>query len=65
MVEIPDGVRDLLERPIYANLATVHPDPEGKMYQRLSERYEGRPTTPKDAADRVAIAVKPTWVHGQ
>ena len=128
MVEIPDGVRDLLERPIYANLATVRPDgapqanpmwfvwdgefvwfthtnyrqkyknvaheprvsisiydpeqpyryvevrgvvdhidpdPEGKMYQRLSERYGGKPVTPKDAADRVAIAVKPTWVYGQ
>jgi PPOX class probable F420-dependent enzyme len=43
----------------------IDADPEAKMYQRLSERYQGKPVTPPDAADRVAIAVKPTWVHGQ
>ena len=40
-------------------------DPEAKLYQQLSERYQGTPVTPPDAAQRVAIAVKPTWAHGQ
>ena len=128
MVEIPDNVRKLLERPCLVNLGTVRPDgapqvnpmwfvwdgefiwfthtnyrqkyknvaheprvsismidpdqkygyveirgvvdhidpdPEAKLYQRLSERYEGTPITPKDAPDRVAIAVRPTWVFSQ
>jgi PPOX class probable F420-dependent enzyme len=128
MAEIPEGIRDLVERPLYASLGTtrpdgspqvnpmwfvwdgeflwfthtnrrqkfknleheprvsisifdpdqpyryteirgvvdhIDPDPEAKLYQRLSERYQGKPTTPPDAADRVAIAIKPTWVHGQ
>jgi len=40
-------------------------DPEAKLYQRLSERYQGTPVTPPDAPQRVAIAIKPTWAHGQ
>jgi PPOX class probable F420-dependent enzyme len=127
MVEIPEGVRDLLERPLYASLATtrpdgapqsnpmwfvwdgqylwfthttrrqkyrniaheprvsvsifdpdqpnryteirgvvdhIDPDPEAKLYQRLSERYDGTAVTPSDAEYRVAIAVVPTSVHG-
>jgi PPOX class probable F420-dependent enzyme len=40
-------------------------DPEAKLYQRLSERYQGTPVTPPDAPQRVAIAVKPTWARGQ
>ena len=43
----------------------IDADPEAKMYQRLSERYQGEPVTPADAADRVAIAVKPTFVSLQ
>ena len=43
----------------------IDADPEAKMYQRLSERYQGKPVTPADAADRVAIAVKPTLVNLQ
>jgi PPOX class probable F420-dependent enzyme len=35
-------------------------DPEAKLYQRLSEWYDGTPVTPDDAAKRVAIAVRPT-----
>jgi PPOX class probable F420-dependent enzyme len=128
MVEIPENVLDLFERPLYASLGTarpdgapqvnpmwfvwdgefiwfthttyrqkykniaheprvsvsifdpdqpvryvevrgvvdhIDPDPEAKLYQRLSERYTGTPVTPPDAPDRVAIAVKPTWVRGQ
>jgi PPOX class probable F420-dependent enzyme len=127
MTEIPDGVRDLLERPVFASLATtrpdgapqvnpmwfvwdgefiwfthttyrqkyrniaheprvsisifdpeqpyryaefrgivdhIDPDPEAKMYQRLSERYDGTPVTPPDAVNRVAIAVRITKVVG-
>jgi PPOX class probable F420-dependent enzyme len=128
MAEIPDEVRDLLERPIYASLGTTRPDgspqvspmwfvwdgefiwfthtnkrqkyknmtreprvsvmvfdpdqpyryievrgvvdhidddPEAKLYQRLSERYTGKAVTPQDAADRVAVAVRPTKVISQ
>jgi len=128
MTEIPEEVRDLLERPIYASWGTTHPDgspqvspmwfvwdgefiwfthtnfrqkyknivneprvsvmifdpeqpyryievrgevdridadPEAKLYQQLSTRYTGTPVTPKDAADRVAVAVRPTKVIGQ
>ena len=43
----------------------IDPDPEAKLYQRLSERYEGTPITPEDAADRVAMAVRPTWVFSR
>jgi PPOX class probable F420-dependent enzyme len=127
MTEIPEAVRDLLERPLFVHLATTRPDgapqvnpmwfvwdgefiwfthtsarqkyrnitheprvaisiidpdqpyrytevrgvvdhieadPEAKMYQRLSERYEGVARIPGDAPDRVAIAVRPTWVFG-
>jgi PPOX class probable F420-dependent enzyme len=38
----------------------IDADPEGKLYQRLSEWYNGKPETPDDAAQRVAIAVLPT-----
>ncbi|TDU03331.1 PPOX class probable F420-dependent enzyme [Streptomyces sp. 846.5] len=128
MVEIPEGVRRLLERPVLVTLGTVRPDgapqvnpmwfvwdgefiwfthtnvrqkyknfaheprvsiaifdpeekygyveirgvvdhidpdPEAKLYQRLSERYDGTPVTPRDAADRVAVAVRPTWTYSQ
>ena len=41
----------------------IDPDPEGKLYQRLSEWYDGTPVTPPDAADRVAIAVRPTRIN--
>ena len=41
----------------------IDADPEAKLYQRLSERYQGTAVTPDDKADRVAIAVKPTGVH--
>ena len=40
----------------------IDPDPEAKMYQRLSEWYDGTPVTPADAKDRVAIAIRPTKV---
>lgn len=43
----------------------VEPDPEAKMYQRLSEWYDGKAITPPDAAQRVAIGVRPTKVVGQ
>lgn len=43
----------------------IDDDPEATMYQRLSERYNGTPEVPADAADRVAIAVKVTSVHYQ
>ncbi|HEV2638103.1 MAG TPA: PPOX class F420-dependent oxidoreductase [Actinocrinis sp.] len=43
----------------------IDDDPEATMYRRLSERYTGEPVTPPDAADRVAIAVRPTQVHFQ
>lgn len=128
MVEITERVRELLERPVLVNLATVRPDgapqvnpmwfvwdgeliwfthttyrqkyknfaheprvsisiidpddaygyveirgtvdhidpdPEAKLYQRLSERYDGIAKTPADAAQRVAVAVRPTHIHGQ
>jgi PPOX class probable F420-dependent enzyme len=39
----------------------IDPDPEGKLYERLSGWYEGKPVTPDDAAQRVAIAIRPTW----
>jgi PPOX class probable F420-dependent enzyme len=128
MLEIPDGVRELLQRPVLVNLATTRPDgapqvnpmwfvwdgefiwfthtnyrqkykniaheprvsisildpdntygyveirgvvdridedPEAKLYQRLSERYDGTPITPPDAEKRVAVAVRPTWVYQQ
>jgi PPOX class probable F420-dependent enzyme len=38
----------------------IDEDPEAKLYQRLSEWYNGKQTTPPDAAQRVAIAVLPT-----
>lgn len=128
IVEIPQRVRELLERPVLVNLATTRPDgapqvnpmwfvwdgefiwfthtnyrqkykniaheprvsisiidpdnmygyveirgivdhvdadPEAKLYQRLSERYDGTAETPADAAQRVAIAVRPTKIHQQ
>ena len=40
----------------------IDADPEALMYQRLAERYNGKVSSPPDAPDRVAIAVKPTWV---
>jgi PPOX class probable F420-dependent enzyme len=43
----------------------IDPDPEAKLYQRLSEFYDGTPITPKDAADRVAVAVRVTKVYNQ
>jgi hypothetical protein len=43
----------------------IDDDPEAKLYQRLSERYQGKAKTPPDAPDRVAIAVRPTWVTGR
>jgi PPOX class probable F420-dependent enzyme len=43
----------------------IDPDPEAKLYQRLSEWYDGTPVTPKDAADRVAVAIRPTRVIHQ
>ena len=42
----------------------IDPDPEAKLYQRLSEWYDGTPVTPADAAQRVAIAVRPTKFSG-
>jgi PPOX class probable F420-dependent enzyme len=41
----------------------IDPDPEGRLYQRLSEWYEGSPVTPDDAAKRVAIAVRVTKAY--
>jgi PPOX class probable F420-dependent enzyme len=38
----------------------IDADPEAKLYQRLSAWYKGTAETPDDAAQRVAIAVKPT-----
>jgi PPOX class probable F420-dependent enzyme len=38
----------------------IDPDPEAKLYRRLSEWYKGTAETPGDAAQRVAIAVLPT-----
>ena len=38
----------------------IDPDPEAKLYQRLSELYKGTPETPGDAPRRVAVAVRPT-----
>jgi PPOX class probable F420-dependent enzyme len=38
----------------------IDADPEGKLYQRLSAWYKGAAETPDDAAQRVAIAIKPT-----
>ena len=38
----------------------IDEDPEAKLYQRLSEWYNGEQSTPPDAAQRVAIAVLPT-----
>ncbi len=126
MVEIPDGVRELLEQPLFVHLATIRPDgapqvnpmwfvwdgeflwfthttyrqkyknitheprvsisildpadgysyveirgvvdridpdPEAKLFQRLSERYDGTAVTPRDAPQRVAVAVRPTKIH--
>jgi PPOX class probable F420-dependent enzyme len=128
MAEIPDRVRELLERPVFVHLGTTRPDgapqvnpmwfvwdgefiwfthttyrqkyknlaheprvsislldpdraygyveirgvvdhidadPEGRLYQRLSERYDGTPVTPPDAEQRVAIAVRPTKFYQQ
>jgi PPOX class probable F420-dependent enzyme len=128
MLEIPERVRELLQRPVLVNLATVRPDgapqvnpmwfvwdgefiwfthtnyrqkykniaheprvsisildpdnlysyveirgvvdridpdPEAKLYQRLSERYDGTPAVPEDAAKRVAVAVRLTKAYYQ
>lgn len=43
----------------------VDPDPEAKLYQRLSEWYDGTPITPDDAPQRVAVAVRPTKFYAQ
>jgi len=43
----------------------IDPDPEAKLYQRLSEWYDGTPVTPADAEKRVAVAVRPTKVFSQ
>jgi PPOX class probable F420-dependent enzyme len=43
----------------------VDPDPEAKLYQRLSEWYNGEAVTPPDAEQRVAVAVRPTKVYVQ
>ena len=42
----------------------IDPDPEAKLYQRLSEWYDGKPITPPDAPQRVAVAVRPTKFVG-
>jgi len=47
-------VRGVVER--------VEDDPEGTMYQVLSEWYDGTAVTPKDAKDRVKIGVRPTKI---
>lgn len=41
----------------------IDPDPEAKLYQRLSEWYEGSAVVPDDAAKRVAIAVRVTKAY--
>ena len=43
----------------------IDADPEAKLYQRLSEWYDGTPVTPEDAPQRVAVAVRPTKVYVQ
>jgi PPOX class probable F420-dependent enzyme len=43
----------------------IDPDPEAKLYQRLSEWYDGTPVTPADAQKRVAVAIRPTKVYSQ
>lgn len=43
----------------------IDPDPEAKLYQRLSELYDGEPITPPDAPQRVAVAVRPTWIFSK
>jgi PPOX class probable F420-dependent enzyme len=126
MVEIPERVRELLQRPVLVNLGTVRPDgapqvnpmwflwdgeliwfthttyrqkyknfaheprvsisildpdnageyveirgvvdhidpdPQAKLFQRLSERYDGAAVTPADAEQRVAVAVRPTRIN--
>ena len=65
-VMIFDGERPYRYVEIRGVVDHIDEDPEATMYQRLSERYQGKPHTPDDKADRVAIAVKPTHVdlHG-
>jgi PPOX class probable F420-dependent enzyme len=43
----------------------IDPDPEAKLYQRLSELYLGELVTPPDAEQRVAVAVRPTRVYSK
>ena len=43
----------------------IDADPDAKLYQRLSEWYDGTPVTPTDAEKRVAVAVRPTKVFSQ
>jgi len=80
MSVIPDSHRDLLERPLYAHLATVRPDgkpqvnpveridddSEGKFFAELAERYGLKlDGPPGDVQHRVIYVVKPTSVSKQ
>jgi PPOX class probable F420-dependent enzyme len=43
----------------------IDPDPEAKLYQRLSQWYDGTAITPEDAPQRVAVAIRPTKAYAQ
>jgi PPOX class probable F420-dependent enzyme len=58
IVDPDDGYRYLQARGV---VERVEDDPTGSMYQRLHERYHGRPTEPPpDREYRVIITVRPT-----
>lgn len=60
---LPEGnPYDYLE--IRGELERVEPDPTGSLYTRLAERYGQGSVVPPDAADRVAIAIRPTRFSG-
>ena len=66
---IPGSLADLVERPLYAHLATVRPDGTPQVnptwfrfdgtYLWLAERYGMPQGPPEDAAERIAVAIRP------
>jgi Pyridoxamine 5'-phosphate oxidase len=69
--EVPESHVDLLDRPMFAHLATVRPDgaPQTQVmwfgYQSLQQRH-GRSYPIPDAAERVIVTIRPdTFIaHG-
>jgi PPOX class probable F420-dependent enzyme len=50
---------------IRGRVEQIIPDPEAAEYMRLAERYGRPPRPPADAADRIAVAIRPQHITTQ